>query len=270
MLHLVRAHARPRHLRRIISTAGLVATLALVSACGSSAGHAGASSDATPGSAPSISGGAELGGVIPAGIADMALQNQDGKTVHLADFKGKNVVIQDGMTLCQEQCPIDTATFVAMARQYASSAADPANTVFLTITVDPVRDIPAQLAAYRSLYAPGHDELPQWQLLTGSQQDITALWKYFHVYWEKVPQDAVVKNWRTGVPLTYDIQHSDEVFFIDKSLQQRYLLDGMPSLGGAIPTKIKAFMTAEGMANMKMSNWTVAQGLSVLKWVNGL
>ncbi|HWU31604.1 MAG TPA: SCO family protein, partial [Marmoricola sp.] len=268
------AHARSRAVRVI----GVGAAIALLTACGSSANpHAGHNMGAQPGASssptsqpPSISGGTELDAVLSPQIANMAFQDQSGKTVHLADFKGKSIVIQDSMTLCQEQCPIDTATFVAMARQYGSTAKNPADTVFLTITVDPERDTPAQLAAYRNLYAPGANELPGWQLLTGSVSDITALWKYFHVYWEKVHSHEDVKNWRTGEKLTYDVLHGDEVFFIDKALQQRYLLDGMPSLGGAIPSKIEHFMSAEGMQNMKKQNWTVADGIKAVTWVNSL
>ena len=248
-----------RRFRQLIATASVGAVFMALAACGSSAT-----------AVPNISGGSELDAVLPANIATMSLTNQDGKTVRLADFKGKTVLVQDGMTLCQEQCPIDTATFVGLARQYTQSAAKAKDVVFLTITVDPVRDDPAQLKAYRDLYAPGAGSLPQWQLLTGSASDIAALWKYFHVFTQKVPQDAVVKNWRTGARLTYDVQHSDEVFFIDGSLKQRYLLEGMPSLGGTIPAKIKGFMTADGMANMKMTNWTVANGISVLDWMSSL
>ena len=251
----LRAHARPlrrfRHLLAVV-TAGVALTS--LAACGSGS------------SVPDISGGSELSAAIPARIATLPLVNQDGKRVRLADFKGKTIVIQDGMTLCQEQCPIDTATFVGLARASAKTAAH-RDVVFLTITVDPVRDDPTQLAAYRALYAPGRGSLPQWQLLTGKPADIAALWKYFHVFYQKVPQDAVVKNWRTGKVLTYDIQHSDEVFFVDGSQQQRYLLEGMPSLGGTIPSQIKHFMTPDGMANMKMSSWTVANGMTVLNWV---
>lgn len=258
MPDLARAQARPRRrLRCLFAVATASIALASLAACGSSS------------SPPDISGGSELNATIPARIANLPLVNQDGKTVHLADFKGKTIVIQDGMTLCQEQCPIGTATFVGMARASARTSSQPKDAVFLTITVDPVRDDPAQLAAYRALYAPGSGSLPQWQLLTGKPADIAALWKYFHVWYQKVPQDAVVKNWRTGAALTYDIQHSDEVFFVDRALQQRYLLEGMPSLGGTIPTTIKHFMSAQGMANMKMSNWTVANGMTVLSWVNG-
>ena len=259
MFHNERAKARPRRLRRILAITTVGVAFVALAACGAS----------STGSVPNISGGSQLDAVVPTKIASMPLVNQDGKTVHLADFKGRTIVIQDGMTLCQEQCPIDTATFVGMAQAYAKSASPAKDAVFLTITVDPVRDTPAQLKAYRDLYAGSADSLPQWQALTGSPADIAALWKYFHVWSEKVPQDAVVKNWRTGARLTYDIQHSDEVFFLDGTLKQRYLLEGMPSLGGSIPAKIKGFMTADGMANMKMSNWTVANGLTVLKWVNG-
>ncbi|MGN6161008.1 MAG: SCO family protein [Marmoricola sp.] len=258
MFHPERATRRSRR-RRFVPIAIVGAAFLALAACGSSSGGV-----------PNISGGSELDAAIPSRIATMPLVNQDGKTVRLADFKGKTVVIQDGMTLCQEQCPIDTATFVGLAREHSTMAKDPNNVVFLTITVDPQRDDPAQLAAYRALYAPGKGALPQWQLLTGSPADIAALWKYFHVYTEKVPSEEVVHNWRTGARLTYDVQHSDEVFFIDRSQQQRYLLEGMPSLNGTIPAKIKAFMTAEGMQNMKMSNWTVANGMTVLDWVTAL
>ncbi|MGN6721153.1 MAG: SCO family protein [Marmoricola sp.] len=260
MSHPERTQVRTRRRRRrVLATVVVGATFAALAACGSSAG-----------SVPNISGGSELDAVLPARIANMALTNQDGKTVRLADFKGKTIVVQDAMTLCQEQCPIDTATFVGLARQYEKTGSNPSDTVFLSITVDPQRDDAAQLAAYRALYAPGKGALPQWQMLTGAPADIAALWKYFHVYTERVHSHDVVRNWRTGALLTYDVQHSDEVFFIDKNLQQRYLLEGMPSLGGVIPTKIKGFMTEEGMQNMKMSNWTVANGLTVLDWVRGL
>lgn len=253
MLSLSRARSR-----RLVSILAAAVAATALAACGSTAK-----------AIPNISGGSELDFAIPANIAGLALTNQDGTTVHLADFKGKTVVIQDGMTLCQEQCPIDTATFVEMARQYATKK-DAADVVFLTITVDPERDDPAQMAAYRNLYAGGAAALPQWQMLTGSPADIATLWKYFHVSYEKVPSDGDVHNWRTGAALTYDVQHSDEVFFIDPQQTQRYLLDGMPTLGGTIPGPIEGYMSEDGQMNMKMTGWTVADGLNVLKWVKSL
>jgi protein SCO1 len=252
----------------------LVVALACFAACGSQAATSVIGAGAPTGKAPVYRSGTALTEAMPSSLMSMPLTDQDGKTVHLSDFAGKTVVIQDTMTLCQELCPIDTATFVQAAREWAAAnpGADAANTVFLTITVDPQRDDPAQLAAYRKLYVGGATNLPQWELLTGSPSDIAALWKHLGVYVKRVKQDAVVHNWRTGKLLTYDVAHSDEVFFLDGQGRERYILDGMPSLAGdkAIPAKIQAFMSAEGRNNeKKMTGWTTPQALGVLRWMNG-
>ena len=218
---------------------------------------------------PHYPSGTRVGTPVPPAIRDLALTDEDGHVVHLADFAGKTVVLQDVMTLCQELCPIDTTTFVNTARQYAQRASDPADTVFLSVTVDPRRDTPAQLRAYRHQYAAG-DGLQQWHLLTGRPQDLSALWKFFGVFVKKVPQDGTVRSWRTGKPLTYDVQHSDEVFFLDGRGTEQYLFEGTPSLGGApVPGKIQHFMSPRGHRNEHgSSGWTPPQALGVLAWLH--
>jgi protein SCO1 len=253
----------------------LALAAALLAACGAQSTGGGGAATPAVGKAPAFHSGTQLSHALPSSLLDMPLTDSDGSTVHLSDFAGKTVVIQDTMTLCQELCPIDTATLVQTAREWTQQhpGADADNTVFLTITVDPQRDDPTQLAAYRKLYVGGSSDLPQWELLTGSPSHISALWKYLGVYVKRVKQDDVVHNWRTGKLLTYDVAHSDEVFFLDGKGRERYILDGMPSLAGdkAIPAKIEAFMSAEGHDNeKKMSGWTTKQGLSVLGWMNGL
>jgi len=241
---------------------GLVAAVCL-GACG---GHASGTS-AEP---PHYSSGTVVGTPVPAAVRHLAFTDENGRTVHLSDYAGRTVVLQDVMTLCQELCPVDTATFVDTARQYAQRAADPSDTVFLSITVDPRRDTPAQLRAYRHEYAGAAAALPQWHLLTGRPQDVAALWKFFGVFVKKVPQHDTVRSWRTGKPLTYDVQHSDEVFFVDGHGTEQYLLDGMPSLGGArVPGAIQHFMSAQGHRNEhKTSGWTPPQALGVLAWLH--
>jgi cytochrome oxidase Cu insertion factor (SCO1/SenC/PrrC family) len=252
------------------SAVGVVALLAL-SGCGASSHPSTSSTQASAAKPPRYPAGTAMSGKLPSSLTHLAFTDQDGKTVHLADFAGKTVVIQDVMTLCQELCPIDTSTLVAAATAYAQSAPDPSKVVFLSITVDPQRDVPAQLAAYRKDYVGAATNLPQWKLLTGSAADVAALWKYLGVWVKKVPQDEKVTNWRTGQPLTYDVDHSDQAFFIDGTGNERYILDGMPSLGGAkIPPALQRFMTAEGHHNeMKDKGWTAAQALGVLGWLTG-
>lgn len=231
---------------------------AVISACG-------ATSTRPP--PPKIAAGSELGGALPARVARIAFTDERGHTVHLSDFRGKTVVIQDMLTLCQEHCPIDTAAFVGAARATAASPRS-GNVVFLSITVDPRRDTPAQLAAYRRLYAGPPSSLPHWKLLTGSPRDIALLWKALHVYVQRVPQDGAVRNWRTGRRLTYDVNHGDEVFFLDHRDHERYVLVGQPSTSTRnIPTAMQSFMSRGGRANQTRGDWSTGDALKVLDWL---
>jgi len=245
----------------------LTATLALaglLTACGS-----GSSSSTPTVAAPAGGVGTRLDQAVPSTVLQAPLTDSTGTVRHLSDFAGKVVVISDSMTLCQEQCPIDTATLVSTAHQVDAHPAAAKDTVFITLTVDPKRDTPAQLAAYRKQYD-RNASLPNWLVLTGSAADVHAIWKYFGVFWKKVPQDDVVHNWRTGKLLTYDVQHSDEVFFLDQRQRERYILDGMPSApsGTAIPGKIMKFLSDEGRKNLhKKGAWTVAQAVDGVAWL---
>ncbi|HWU22475.1 MAG TPA: SCO family protein, partial [Nocardioides sp.] len=129
--------------RRPPALVGAVLSLLLLAGCGS---------PAAPTAPHFAKAGDQLDLPLPAAVKRLRFTDSNGRTVRLSDFAGKTIVVGDMLTLCQEHCPIDTATLVLMAHEYAATAADPADTVFLSITVDPVRDTPAQLAAYRHQY----------------------------------------------------------------------------------------------------------------------
>ncbi|MCW2786480.1 MAG: electron transport protein SCO1/SenC [Marmoricola sp.] len=239
----------------------LLAPLVLVlAACGgqTSAGPA----------APGNNVGTQLSSAVPASILNLPLTDSTGKTVHLADFSTKVLVISDSMTLCQETCPLDTASIVASSRA-VNAAGYGKDVQFLTITVDPERDTPTRLAAYRKLY----DGPANWSTLTGSAKDVHRLWKYFGVYWKKVPDGVPApKDWLTGTPLTFDIEHSDEVFFLHRGTE-KFVLDGVPHItGGLIPSKLRSFLSASGRKNVDHPSklaWTIPQALQVVGWLVG-
>jgi len=202
----------------------------------------------------------------------MTFTDETGRTVRFSDYAGKTIMLEDILTLCQEHCPIDTAAFVETAERYTRTAHHPDNVVFLSITVDPARDTPAQLAAYRKLYVGGESSLPQWHLLTASPAELHQLWKLLHVYTQKVGEDKgdVVRNWRTGKRLTYDVDHSDIAYVIDNHGTERYLLDGQPYLHGArIPPTMRRFMSVEGRHNQEQGAWTATQAVRILDQVAG-
>jgi cytochrome oxidase Cu insertion factor (SCO1/SenC/PrrC family) len=67
-------------------------------------------------SAPGDAIGQPLNSAVPESIRSLPLVASDGTHLSLSMLAGKVVVVSDMMTLCQETCPIDTATLVEVAR----------------------------------------------------------------------------------------------------------------------------------------------------------
>ncbi|MGH3321313.1 MAG: SCO family protein [Streptosporangiaceae bacterium] len=204
-----------------------------------------------------------------ANIMHLPLVTSTGKATSLAAFHGKILMISDVMTLCQETCPLDTANLVQTAREL-DKAGQRKNVEFLSITFDPARDTPAQLAAYRKLYAPPP---ANWTLLTGTPTDIATLWKYLGLWYQKVPQGKPpATNWRTGKPLTYDLNHADVLYFVDGTGHKRFDITGPADIppGTRLPKTMRGYLDAEGVGALKHPNgdtWTPKQALDVLRWL---
>ena len=237
----------------------MLAVLAAVAACGGpTPGHA----------APGPDVGTSLDIPVPRSVLSIALVDSAGRSRHLSDFHGKLLVLSDGMTLCQETCPIDTASVVQTAQDVAR-AGRKGDVEFLTVTVDPQRDTPSRLRRYRAMFDPPGN----WLTLTGTAEDVHRLWTFFGVYWKKVPADKNgPKDWMTGKPLTYDIEHSDEVFFLDRFGHERFLLEGTPHVEhkNEIPDALYSFMSERGHHNVTHpadGAWTVSQALQVISWL---
>lgn len=219
--------------------------------------------------APGTAVGTQLNGALPASILNLPLEDQNGRPVSLAAFRGKTLMISDTMTLCQETCPLDTEDLVQTARALDADGLG-ANVEFLTITIDPARDTPAQLAAYRDLYSPAPSN---WQTLTGTPAAVAQLWKYFGVYIERVAEgNPPAVNWRNGQTLTYDLNHSDEIYFVDAKDDERFLLEGMGHVapGTTLPPAMQKYLDAQGQLNLSASagdGWTVPQALQTMSWL---
>ncbi|MEO7127073.1 MAG: SCO family protein [Nakamurella sp.] len=235
----------------------IAVVMAMLSACSSAQpappGSAGETVDVTP--SPSV--------------LDLPLTTTAGKQIRLSDFAGKVVVVSDMMSLCQESCPLDTANVVAAA-QAVEKAGLGGRVVFLTVTIDPVRDTLDQLRAFRGLYSPSPAD---WIVATGSVGGLKQFWSSLGVDVEKVKNSPPLpRNWRTGEPLSYDITHSDDVFFFGPNGHERFLLAGIPyvAAGAPLPPTLKKFMDDEGrsnLANPGQDPWTETQELQVISWL---
>jgi len=244
--------------------AGTLAAAALgLTGCGGGPGGPG-----VPGP-PSAYLGTVLDKAVPESVADLPLTTDTGQVTSLAALHGQVVVLADFLTLCQETCPLTTGNLLMMDR--AVTAAGLARRVrFVELTVDPGRDTPSRLRAYRKMVgAPAN-----WSLLTGSPGVIERIWRYFGVWYQQVAEDQPPGvDWLTGRPLTYDVSHQDALLYLDARGRERFGVVGSPDAAGApIAPALRRFLSAQGRGDLSHpdpSTWTAAEALSPVAWLTG-
>ncbi len=108
----------------------------------------------------------------------ISLQDPDGKTRTLADFKGKVTVVFFGYTQCPDVCP---TTMAELAQVKKSLGKDGERVQGVFVTVDPERDTPELLKAYMGSFD------PSFVALRGDPDQTAATAKEFKVFYAKVP-----------------------------------------------------------------------------------
>jgi cytochrome c biogenesis protein CcmG/thiol:disulfide interchange protein DsbE len=180
----------------------------------------------------------------PRPVPTMQLVDARGKPFSTRRWRGKWVVLAPSMTLCHEVCPMTTAALdeiVGALRQQRLAG----QVSVAEVTVDPWRDSPARLRAYARLAG------VNFQQLTGTQAEIERIWKFFGVYYARVPQGKPPDtDWMTGKPETFDVDHTDAVFLIDPAGQERILDEGMPDVGDRLPASLQKLLSEEGVHNL--------------------
>jgi protein SCO1/2 len=235
--------------------------MAMVALAACSAGHSAG--------APVPTAGTVAQRAVPDAIAQLAFQDEQGKPLTLSSLRGKTVVLTDFLSLCQEVCPLTSAN-LGQVRQAVDQAGRQGDIELVEVTVDPARDTSARLAAYTKIIGAGGN----WKLLTGTAASVAALWKWFGIAYERQPEPSPAPvDWWTGKPLTYDVGHSDVLFFLDPSGVERYLITGSPNAASMpLPAALASFLNDEGRKNRaspEAGAWTASDVDSVLGWLTG-
>jgi len=122
-------------------------------------------------------------------VPDVPLINQDGKTIHLADFKGKAVLLTFIYTRCPfpTMCPLISSKF---AEVHAALAKDPAiysKTHLISVSLDPTYDKPPVLRKYGLAYLKDDPAgFSNWDFVASSPADLRSLAHAFNlVYFEQ-------------------------------------------------------------------------------------
>jgi protein SCO1 len=242
----------------------LLACLTLtLSACGGTS--SGASTGASASSDPLAQLGTVLDRQVPSDVADAPLIDDAGHRTTFGALRGRPIVLVDTMTECQETCPLTTANLRTTATMLGTTASPEQ---FVEISVDPGRDDPAHLRAYRKVWGVGAD----WHFLTGTATSIARIWKFFGVGYDRIPEaQPPSKDWVTGRTLTYDVQHTDVVVLLTPDLHERFVIIGQPNAeAAALPTPMATFLNDQGHSNLAHPEtvaWTPARLADAVRWV---
>jgi cytochrome oxidase Cu insertion factor (SCO1/SenC/PrrC family)/thiol-disulfide isomerase/thioredoxin len=193
-------------------------------------------------------------------LGRLPLIDEHGRRTSLAAFRGRYVVLAPSLTLCHEVCPLTTAALTELRSELARNGLG-RRVAVVQATVDPWRDSPARLRAFRHLTG------SPIQFLTGTQAEIRNLWRRLGVAYERVPQGHPADlDWWTGKRETFDVQHTDGAFVIDPRGHLRAAFVGMPAVDTRLPQRLSRLLNDTGRANLRHPEapWTAREVLAAV------
>lgn len=118
-------------------------------------------------------------------VPDFKLRNQDGREIHLGQFRGTALLLTFIYTRCPlpNFCPLVTHNFAVINNQLAANPALYAKTHLLCVSFDPDHDTPARLRAYGAEYigSDAQSAFAHWDFAVPAKPELIEMAKYFDV-----------------------------------------------------------------------------------------
>jgi protein SCO1/2 len=128
-------------------------------------------------------------------VPDFALRNQDGHTIHLHQYRGKELLVTFIYTRCPlpNFCPLVTHNFAAIETQLAGDPGLYAKTHLLSVSFDPDHDTPERLRAYGAQYigSDAKNAFAHWDFAVPRKPVLTEMAKYFDVGMTQGADDTI-------------------------------------------------------------------------------
>jgi protein SCO1/2 len=134
----------------------------------------------------------------PLEVPDFVLTDENGETFRLSDQRGNVVLLFFGYTSCPDVCPTTLANW---RKVHESLGDDAARVRFVFVTVDPERDSVERLGLHVNAFN------PDFIGLTGTPEELQAVYDIFDVYYEKDTSSASA--------LGYLVNHTATTFVLD-------------------------------------------------------
>jgi protein SCO1 len=118
-------------------------------------------------------------------VPDFALRNQDGRVIHLNQYRGKELLVTFIYTRCPlpNFCPLITRNFATIEKELAGDRELYGKTHLLSVSFDPEHDTPERLRAYGAEYigSDAKNAFAHWDFAVAQQPVLKQLAIYFDV-----------------------------------------------------------------------------------------
>jgi protein SCO1 len=148
-------------------------------------------------------------------VPNFVLTNQNGRRVHLRDYRGKTLLVTFFYTRCplNDYCPRVNGNFAALDKTLAKSPDLYGKTHLLSISFDPKHDTPEVLRSYGSAYTERYtkEDFRHWEFATAPADEMKRVAEFFGVFYEPdgdkithslstavIGPDGEIKSWYPG------------------------------------------------------------------------
>src|SRR5450432_822722 len=149
-----------------------------------------------------IAGEAKMGDEVP----NFAFLNQDGKTIHIRDYRGKALLLTFIYTRCPEptQCTLMSANFATIDQDLQKQPELSKTTHLLSITFDTDYDTPKVLRSYGAAFTGRYsdEDFQHWEFLTGNKDAVKGLAQFFGMRYfhdTSTGEEKVMHTLRTAI-----------------------------------------------------------------------
>ena len=244
--------------KRRLVTALVCAGAALLIAASIASSLIGSSPPPTVATAPPTDVRLAVGSLVDRPVPRFALRDEHGRNVSLGDYRGRYLILSPSMTLCHEVCPMTTAVLEQIQSTIERDRLV-GQVAVAQATVDPWRDSPARVRAYRRMTGLHFDTL------TGTPAQIARMWRFFGVYYKRVPQDNPPDvDWLTHRPERFDVEHTDALLIVDPRGHWRVASVGMPATTAKLPATLSRLLNDQGRHNLRHPDqpWTAREAIA--------
>ena len=139
-------------------------------------------------------------------VPDFGLVNQDGKRIHLAQYRGKALLITFVYTRCPQpdQCTLMSNNFATIDQALQKEPETYDKTHLLTVSFDPDYDTPKVLRSYGASHTGRYSDeaFQHWEFASGTKDEVKGIAQFFGLRYyhdTESSDEQVIHSMRTAI-----------------------------------------------------------------------